>query len=352
MGAECSYLIAPKPLGRRPRKPRSAKEPDSQGQYVSFESPAQPVLVDASPGASLEYVASGDTPENTLPQCLPQDSPGLSNFPQDLPSQQFDMGLTTPGDWSYPPLSLYSPSMDGGLPFDVSLGTLTPGTEVQQYFPLNVTSVADSALPPLVEKAGSGLDWKLPTSTFIPYVNLFFERLYPVFPILDRDSLPSEETLSDPNHSTWDRYALHTSLAAAVTVQLNIVGSSTTASTGQQPWSDLGYSSIDKSGNFCSADFWIHQALQARSQWDFMSNPSEATIMTSFFLFEYYGNKNQSQRAWYYLREAIGFALAIGLDDQDTYENLDPKVAQRLCRLFWLLFITERYVFTDMADSD
>lgn len=358
VGTECSYLIAPKPLGRRPRKPRPTKNSQSHTQPVSRGN--SHVALEATSKGNLEHVTPEDPPAaaaaavattattlsgDSAPLTSPHETPDLSGFPlPDVHSNSFNMGLNTTGDWFYPPLSLYSPSDDGGLPFDVGLSTLTFGHDLQQYFPANTASTIENFVSPPSEGLESDLDWRLPTSTFVPYVKLFFERLYPVFPVLDRDSLPSEDTASDRSHATWDRYALHTSLAAAVTVQLNIVGTSGLASTEQPLWSDVGSSTIEKAGDFFSAEFWIQQALQARSQWDFMSNPSEATIMTSFFLFEYYGNKNQSQRAWYYLREAIGFALAIGLDDQETYGNLDAKRSQRLCRLFWLLFVTERYV--------
>jgi hypothetical protein len=84
--------------------------------------------------------------------------------------------------------------------------------------------------------------------------------------------------------------------------------------------------------------------MQARQQRGFIEEPDEWTVLTSFFLFAYHGNLNQSQLAWYYLREAIGFIEALGLDEKNTYTGLDMETAQRRCRIFWLLFITERSV--------
>ncbi|KAJ0141005.1 Uncharacterized protein HZ326_16093 [Fusarium oxysporum f. sp. albedinis] len=52
------------------------------------------------------------------------------------------------------------------------------------------------------------------------------------------------------------------------------------------------------------------------------------------------GKLNQSQLACYYLREAIGFIEALGLDETNTYMGLDMETAQRRCRIFLLLFIT------------
>jgi hypothetical protein len=83
--------------------------------------------------------------------------------------------------------------------------------------------------------------------------------------------------------------------------------------------------------------------LQARREYDFIEQMDESTIMTSFFLFAYYGNLDQSRSAWYYLREAIGFAQSLGLDSSETYSDLSAESQQQRQRLFWLLFISERY---------
>ena len=343
VGAECSYLIEPKPLGRRPRKQRASKDLATQPQKVPSQSQDLDGLEQTPFGDSLDYFVSGDTPRTEDSQAFCQDVLGL---PNDLPSQHPSMGMPTLNDWCYPPLSLYSPSLGGGLPFDTASSSLAMEGSSRQVGPVFTPDVTEPFVSPRTEDSSLGFDWRLPSSTFVPYIHLFFERLYPVFPVLDRESLLPEETTAGPAQTTWDQYALQSSLAAAVTVQLNVVGASSPDSAGQQEWFSTDCALLEKSGQIFSADFWVHQTLQARAQWDFMSSPSEATIMTSFFLFEYYGNKNQAQRAWYYLREAIGFALAIGLDDQDTYDSLAPRVAQRLCRLFWILFVTERFVFS------
>ncbi len=84
--------------------------------------------------------------------------------------------------------------------------------------------------------------------------------------------------------------------------------------------------------------------MQARQQRGFIEEPDEYTILTSFFLFAYHGNLDQPRSAWYYLREAIGFIQTLGLDEAATYADFDMETAQRRCRIFWLLFITERWV--------
>lgn len=74
-----------------------------------------------------------------------------------------------------------------------------------------------------------------------------------------------------------------------------------------------------------------------------MEAADELTVLTSFFLFAYYGNMDQPRSAWYYLREAISFALSLRMGEESSYSGLNIETAQRHRRLYWLLFITERY---------
>lgn len=184
-----------------------------------------------------------------------------------------------------------------------------------------------------------------PSLTFAPYIELFFERLYPIFPVLDLQKLRGVVAGLSAHDSDWpislEDYALLTSLSAAVNLQLNLHNEECLNDAFQtllvQP---RRLSNTDRTNlTFISAENFISHCLQTRQQWAYMESPTEANIMTSFFLFEYYGNKNNSQMAWYYLREAIGFALAMRLDEPETYDNPPSANSQRL---FWLLFITER----------
>jgi hypothetical protein len=178
---------------------------------------------------------------------------------------------------------------------------------------------------------------QLPRSVFLIYVELFLERLYPVFPVLDRHTILT--ALQDPrleNHPiSPSMYCFLAALSAAVIVQLNVAGSPLLDFDSQAfnpEMMPLPY----------SAHFFAAESLRIRRECDFIEYADEYTVLSSFFLFAYYGNMEQSRSAWYYLREAIGFALSMGLDEPETYLGLDPEMQQRRRRLFWLLFVTER----------
>jgi hypothetical protein len=137
-------------------------------------------------------------------------------------------------------------------------------------------------------------------------------------------------------------YGFLAALSAAVIVQLNVADLSN-LEIEPSMFGGEADSRLDANSQLpFSAQFFVAQCMQARQQRDFVEEPDEWTILTSFFLFAYHGNMDQSRSAWYYLREAIGFVQALRLDEEDSYFGVDAETEQRRRRLFWLLLITER----------
>jgi hypothetical protein len=179
----------------------------------------------------------------------------------------------------------------------------------------------------------------------LPYVHLFFERLYAVYPVIDKETLlgilEAPQLESQPLPPSL--YILLTALAAAAVVQLNIGEDDVCSPSGASP--KLSSRSCPLPGTPLAPELLVEQCLEMRKSAGFIEDAGEWTILTSFFLFAYYGNLDQPRSAWYYLREAIGFAQSLGLDDPHVYLMLDPKTSQRRRLLFWLLFVTERYYY-------
>ena len=189
--------------------------------------------------------------------------------------------------------------------------------------------LSEARIPAWVEASAAAA--QLPRSVFLPYVELFLDRLYPVFPVLERHAILAalQDSLLDPLLPSF--YCFLAALSAATIVQLNVTGPS-------------DFDNYRASGAVaCSAELFVAESLRTRQNGDFIECADEYTILSSFFLFAYYGNMERSRTAWYYLREAIGFALSMGFDDPETYHGLDTATKQRRQRLFWLLFVTERY---------
>lgn len=152
-------------------------------------------------------------------------------------------------------------------------------------------------------------------------LELFFKNMYPIMPILHRESFAVRlaNYQSEP-----ELYALVCSLCAMTMIQLF---------TTPGNHSDL-------LSPICEA--LISESLRARKYCDYIGSTSTETVLTSFFLFCSYGNLEKNNHAWYYLRESISFAQSIGMDDEKSYINLDVVEGQQHRRIFWLLFITER----------
>lgn len=176
-------------------------------------------------------------------------------------------------------------------------------------------------------------------AVFVPYVDLFFERLYPVFPVIDRACIMEHLQSHDASRpSPPSFYSFLAALSAAVMAQLNAADVE-----NLEPPLEVRLETDCTPQQARSASFFVSQCLQTRQDESFIDEANEWTVLTSFFLFAYFGNLDQSRPAWYYLREAISFAQALGIDEAGTYVGLDSRTAERRRRLFWLLFITERY---------
>ncbi|KAF3938763.1 hypothetical protein ABW19_dt0200611 [Dactylella cylindrospora] len=190
-----------------------------------------------------------------------------------------------------------------------------------------------------------------PLAIFMPYINLFFEHLYPIMPIFDQKTMLADLAFrTDRSESLCpEDIAMFSALSAAVILQLNITIDE--AEVRLQKFGGSGlerkvFSRIGKGGNAMkalhSAECFISQCLSARQQSDFIETPTVSWVITSFFLFACYGNLERHRSAWYHLREAIGLSLELGLDVEESYNGMEVGESQRRKRLFWLLFVTER----------
>ncbi|KAK2474812.1 hypothetical protein H9L39_14772 [Fusarium oxysporum f. sp. albedinis] len=122
----------------------------------------------------------------------------------------------------------------------------------------------------------------LPRSTFLPYVHTFFQRLYPVFPVIDKECLLT--LLQSGEHpGQWlptDLYSFLVALSTAVIVQLNV------ADLGNLEAQSSAFDDINNSPRSSptfrpavSAQFFVSQCMQARQQRGFIEEPDEWTII-------------------------------------------------------------------------
>ncbi|OAQ58777.1 amylase cluster transcriptional regulator AmyR [Purpureocillium lilacinum] len=325
-GSTCTWVAVPKRRGPRPRKRRTT----TTAAAACVRPPSVNPAPDGTPGPSASPSSAGNMGSA---DAMDHFSDG---FYEHIP---LTAGAGSP-DWTRPCVQSPPTSSSSG-----SHEETNPTARHAAYGTYVDPLLADPSVVNIFNPSPSywscvDESFQLPRAFFEPYVRLFIDRLYPIFPVLDCQCLMwlvhTDEALSQP--LTRAEYALLTSLSAGVVMQLNIEDLPGQASAGN----NAEAASTPLAQLPSSAQFFASQCLQARQGYSFIEEADEWTVMTSFFLFAYYGNLDQSRSAWHYLREAVGLAQSLGVDDPELYADWDTNTQQRRLRLFWLLFITER----------
>ena len=156
-------------------------------------------------------------------------------------------------------------------------------------------------------------------------LNLFFERLYPILPIVDRLSMYKDLMLG--RHNSDLEFA---SLTLAL-CSLALVQPVYRAESGSMPRRTE------------RATRMLTIAMKLRSV-SFGENMTFDSTVTSYLLFAALSGLGLHKAAWLRLREAVECGRFIGLHQADMYHQLDTEEKARRFRLFLLLSVTERHV--------
>ncbi|KAF3074433.1 putative sucrose utilization protein SUC1 [Trichoderma lentiforme] len=162
---------------------------------------------------------------------------------------------------------------------------------------------------------------RVPSSAFEHYLGLYQQALYPVWPVVNIETL-----LNRLRDSTdIEAYALAAAVSAVTIAQLK----------------PASHEALGRFGGDDGA-FMASESSRARHELDYMEHPSISVLLTSFFLHVSYANRGHIRKGAMLLREAITFAQMLSLDKAGHYANLPKLEAQRHLRTIWLLFVTER----------
>ena len=178
-----------------------------------------------------------------------------------------------------------------------------------------------------------------PTSdTVKAHVKKFMTQLFPIMPAVNGEQLLLDaENLEAASPS---RRALLLSLCAVTRIQLKL---------DQDNPSEGGVSPCNSGdAKLFSGVQLLAAAERARLQFTLVDNMTEDAVMTSFFLFVSNGNLEKYEHAWFYLSQCISMAILLGYDRDPLPETHDISLKELNMRrkIFWLLFITERYFHT------
>ncbi|KAI9771888.1 MAG: hypothetical protein M1840_001658 [Geoglossum simile] len=161
-------------------------------------------------------------------------------------------------------------------------------------------------------------------------MDFFFKHMYPNIPVLRREYL--EQSLGCLE-TDGEAYCLVAAFCAFTIIQpgLNVMGEAVVKTVEPTTYPTA-----------ISGAALLEEALRVRKIYDYVETPSQLTVTTSFFVFGCYFGLEKHNIAWFYLREATTFAQMLGMEDENTYSEIDPAESLVRRRLFWLLFVTER----------
>jgi hypothetical protein len=166
----------------------------------------------------------------------------------------------------------------------------------------------------------------------IPWIDVYFDRLHPTLPVLNRSALfirmLSQEHRKNPQFGSM----LLSLCAFSLTQPIEIDERPTSQSRAGQ------------------ARLMMTEATRMRSSSDFGENPTIEAVLTSFFLFGCLFGSNQHNAAWLRLREALDLAATLGLNDPSSYRDLPGDEKGQRLRTYLVLSITERYVSLEQCD--
>lgn len=189
-----------------------------------------------------------------------------------------------------------------------------------------LTQLAEDELPADVtyQAVPSADVRRIPTPVIRTTLSMYKESLYGIWPLLDADDLINRlET--ETNDLTI--YALTTALSGATLSNMNrtVMNESLQASL--------------------NAEAFIKESRRVRGTFDYMEPVTLDTILTSYFLHIFYGRQaSREQMAAFYIREAITFAHMLGMHMEETYSRYCIKDQRIMRKLYFLLFMTERYL--------
>lgn len=184
-------------------------------------------------------------------------------------------------------------------------------------------SILEQELPPMAEATDI---WpsRVNETTLLPWIDVYFKRLHPTIPVLNRASMYSDMLLR--KHRTDPQYgAMLLSLCAfAMTQPVQMHERASMPSRSVQ------------------ARMLLEECVKMRVAADFGENPSVEMVLASFFLFACLFGSNQHKAARHRLREAVDLACSLGLHLPDSYQGLSPERREQWLRTYLVLSVTER----------
>jgi hypothetical protein len=161
-----------------------------------------------------------------------------------------------------------------------------------------------------------------PLKVYERFLRIFRQRLYTVWPLVSYDDLISRLTNNRDDHES---YSLAAALCSAVIAQLRL------------PEHVVSFDAV-------SSSELAAESIRLRTLFDYQEHFTMSSLLTSFFLHIYFANADKLRTAGFYLRETLTYAHGLKLHRLESYPKFDSRERQIRLRVFWILFVSERFV--------
>jgi hypothetical protein len=168
----------------------------------------------------------------------------------------------------------------------------------------------------------------IPLKIYERFLQVFRQRLYSVWPIVSHDELL--ERLKN-NHNDYESHALAAALCSAVIAQLRL------------PEHVVSFDSI-------SSSELAAESRRLRRLFEYQEHFTIQSLLTSFFLHIYFANADKLRTAGFYLRETLTYVHGLKLHQPDSYTMLCARERQIRLRVFWIVFVSERFVRQNIGE--
>lgn len=190
---------------------------------------------------------------------------------------------------------------------------------------------SESSLPsPSGSWSPSNWGSDLPLSDVMAYLETYNERMYPVWPVVDVRWL---KKVLQTNPSDCEICALAFAVCASTSANLQL---------NLNEHQRSGSSNSPGKYSVALTDRFAGEAERYRLMYDYRESSTREAILIPLFLHLYYSTKPKRQTTSLLLREAVTLCQFMGLDNEETYSDLDPEEESYRRRTFWLLYVTER----------
>lgn len=173
---------------------------------------------------------------------------------------------------------------------------------------------------------------RLSSLVILAHVSVHLKYLFSIMPVFHPETVIRDS--NDPESLPPERYAFLAALCAITHIQLKLDGP--------------GFA---EEGTSISGDALLSEAVRARNEYNNIEHASVDSLLTSFYLFAAYGNLENHCHASFYLCQAVCMVHTLGLNRESTYLEMDSGVADTCRRIFWLIFVSERYFLTTHSQS-